>query len=88
LSTGRKRKKQDNQQEVLGFLGVGLDKQDGHRRVTQSEHFLLVGGSEETHERMQDTALKFDEALKRRGKALKETSAEEALDLLHDALEP
>jgi hypothetical protein len=88
LSTGRKRKKQDNQQEVLGFLGVGLDNQDEHRRVTQSEHFLLVGGSEEAHERMQDTALKFDEALKRRGKTLKETSAEEALDLLHDALEP
>jgi hypothetical protein len=88
LSTGRKRKKQDNPQEVLGFLGVGLDNQDGHRRVTQGEHFLLVGGSEETHERMQDTALKFDEALKRRGKTLKETSAEEALDLLHDALEP
>jgi hypothetical protein len=88
LSTGRKRKKQDNRQEVLGFLGVGLDNQDGHRRVTQGEHFLLVGGSEETHERMQDTALKFDEALKRRGKTLKETSAEEALDLLHDALEP
>jgi hypothetical protein len=88
LSTGRKRKNQDNPQEVLGFLGVGLDNQDGHRRVTQGEHFLLVGGSEETHERMQDTALKFDEALKRRGKTLKETSAEEALDLLHDALEP
>jgi hypothetical protein len=88
LSTGRKRKKRENQEEVLGFLGVGLDSKDGHRRVTQSEYFLLVGGSEETHERMQDTVLKFDEALKRRGKSLKETSAEEALDLLHDALEP
>ena len=88
MSTDRKRKKRDSQEEVLGFFGVGLDNKDGHRRVTQSEHFLLVGGSEETHERMQDTALKFDEALKRRGKTLKETSADEALDLLHDALDP
>jgi hypothetical protein len=87
LSTGGKRKKQGKQEEVLGFLGVGLDNKDGHRRVTQGDHFLLVGGSEETHERMQDTALKFDEALKRLGKNLKETSAEEALDLLNDALE-
>ena len=35
---------------VLGFLGVGLDG-DGHRRITECDHFLLVGGSEETHER-------------------------------------
>jgi hypothetical protein len=88
LSTGGKRKKQGKQEEVLGFLGVGLDAKDGHSRVTQGEYFLLVGGSEETHEQMQDTALRFDEALKRRGKTLKETSAEEALDLLKDALEP
>jgi hypothetical protein len=87
LSTDRKRKKQGKQEEVLGFLGVALDNKDGHKRVTQSEHFLLVGGSEETHERMQDTAVKFDEALKRRGKTLKETSTDEALDLLHDAME-
>jgi hypothetical protein len=72
---------------VLGFLGVGLDNKDGHRRVTQSEYFLFVGGSEETHERMQDTVLRFDEVLKRRGKTLKETSADEALDILHDALD-
>ena len=85
MSSNRKKKKPER--EVVGFIGVGLDNQDGHKRVTQSEHFLIVGGSEETHERMQDTALKFDEALKRLGKNLKETSAEEALDLLNDALE-
>jgi hypothetical protein len=75
-----------NEPEVVGFLGVGLDNQDGEHRVSHSEHFLLVGGSEQTHEQMQDTALKFDESLKRRGKKLKETSAEEALELLRKAL--
>ncbi len=56
-------------QEIVGFLGVGLDNKDGHKRLTRSEHFLLVGGSFETHERMQDTAIRFGEGLRKRGKA-------------------
>lgn len=80
------RQRKQNEPEVVGFLGVGFDNQDGDHRVSHSEHFLLVGGSEETHEQMQDTALKFDESLKRRGKPLKETTPEEALDLLRKAL--
>ena len=70
--------------QVVGFLGVGLDG-DGHRRVTECEHFLLVGGSQETHERMQETAVKFGEALERSGKRLQDVSPAEALDLLRDA---
>ena len=73
--------------EIVGFLGVGLDNKDGHQRLTRSEHFLLVGGSAETHERMQDTAIRFGEGLRKRGKMLQETSAEEALDLLRESLE-
>ncbi|HEY1380463.1 MAG TPA: hypothetical protein VGF55_26920 [Gemmataceae bacterium] len=70
--------------QVVGFLGVGLDG-DGHRRVTQAEHFLLVGGSAETHERMQETVVRFEEALDKRGKRLRDVSPEEAVDLLRDA---
>jgi hypothetical protein len=70
--------------QVVGFLGVGLDG-DGHRRVTQAEHFLLVGGSAETHERMQETVVRFEEALDKRGKQLRDVSPEEAVDLLRDA---
>ena len=84
MSTHRKR----SDTQVLGFVGVGLDPQDGHKRVTSSEYFLLVGGSEETHERMQDTAVRFTEELNRRGKTLSETSADEAVDLLHRAIDP
>jgi hypothetical protein len=83
LSRDRKKSKP----EVIGFIGVGLDNQDGQKRVTTSEHFLIVGGSEETHERMQDTVMRFDESLKRKGKTLGETSAEEAAELLRDAME-
>ncbi len=74
--------------EVIGFLGVGLDNKDEHKRVTTSEFFLLVGGSEETHERMQDTAIRFEESLRKRGKRLKDASPNEAADLLRDAMEP
>jgi hypothetical protein len=69
---------------VVGFLGVGLDNADGDHRVTRSEHFLLVGGSEQTHERMQDTAIRFTEALRRRGKPLDETGVEEVIELFRE----
>jgi hypothetical protein len=83
----KKEKHESNEQQILGFLGVGLDNQDGHQRLTRADNFLLVGGSEETHEQMQDTAIRFDEKLRRRGKSLQETSVEEALDLLRESLE-
>jgi hypothetical protein len=70
--------------EVVGFLGVGLDS-DGHRRVTQADHFLLVGGSAETHERMQETVVRFEEALDKTGKPLREVSPQEAADLFRKA---
>lgn len=71
--------------EIVGFLGVGLDNDDGHHRRTRCENFLLIGGSEETHERMQETAIRFNEGLKRRHKSLQEASLEEIIDLLHEA---
>jgi hypothetical protein len=76
-----------SEKQVLGFLGVGLDNQDGHQRLTRAENFLLVGGSSQTHERMQDVAIQFGEQLRRRGKTLQETPVEEAIDLLCEALE-
>jgi len=72
---------------VLGLLGVGLDNDDGHQRLTRSESFLLVGGSAETHERMQETAIKFEEGLERRGKSLADAEVAEVIDLLHEARE-
>jgi hypothetical protein len=73
--------------EVVGILGVGLDDQDEHRRITRAEDVLLVGGSQETHERMQDVAITFNEALKERGKRLAEAEPHEVFDLLCRALE-
>lgn len=72
---------------VTGILGVGLDGTDGHKRITQTDEMTLLGGSAETHERMQETAVKFSEGLEKRGKTLPQTSVREALDLLREAIE-
>jgi hypothetical protein len=71
--------------EVVGLIGIGLDNQDEHKRITKSEEMLLVGGSEETHEKMQDVAIRFSEGLKDRGKRLSEASVEEVVEILHKA---
>ena len=70
-----------------GLLGLGLDGEDGHRRITRGENLLLLGGSEETHERMQEHAMKLNEELERRGKTLKECSVEEAHGALQEVME-
>jgi hypothetical protein len=81
-------KKQDRKEErIVGFLGVGLDNTDEHKRITRSEHFLLVGGSKDTHERMQDTAIRFSEKLRQRGKSLQETPVDEVIEIFHEAKE-
>ena len=73
--------------EIVGLLGIGLDHQDGHKRITQGEEFLLVGGSEETHEHMQDVAIRFEESLKERGKRLRDAAPREVIDLLNKAMD-
>jgi hypothetical protein len=72
---------------VAGIVGLGLDGEDGHRRITRTEEMVLLGGSAETHERMQETAVRFGEELEKRGKTLPETTAREAIDLLREAIE-
>jgi hypothetical protein len=73
--------------KVGGILGVGLDGTDGHRRITRTPEMVLLGGSAETHGRMQETAIKFAEGLENRGKALPEVTAREAVELLREAIE-
>ena len=67
------------------LLGLGLDNRDGHRRITRGDNFCLVGGSEETHDRMTETVVRFNERLARRGKELHELSREEFNDMMQEA---
>jgi len=63
------------------LLGIGQDGEDGHKRVTTGKNFVLVGGSESTHEAMTEKAVKVNEHLTRRGKELHEVSREEFDDI-------
>jgi len=65
------------------LFGIGLDHKDGHKRITQSERFSIVGGSEETHGRMTETVLKTFETLDKKGKSLEEVEREELADIIH-----
>jgi hypothetical protein len=81
----RKTKKKDA--AVAGLVGLGLDNDDGHQRVTRGEEFVLLGGSAETHERMQDVAIRVTESLENKGKRLQDASVQEVADLIRKAMD-
>jgi hypothetical protein len=66
------------------LLGVGFDADDGHTRLTRGKNFVLVGGSRETHSAMQETAVKINEHLDRRGKRLEDVSIPELRDICRE----
>ncbi len=65
------------------LLGLGLDNEDGHKRLTTAEKFTLVGGSEETHGRMAETVIKTFEELKQRGEQLETVRTQELVEIIH-----
>ena len=65
------------------LLGVGLDNEDGHKRLTSAEQFTIVGGSDETHGRMTETVVKTFEELKSRGKKLEVVEPQELAEIIH-----
>jgi len=66
------------------LLGLGLDCKDGHVRITKGKNFRLLGGSKETHEIMQEKAVKFNEQLDRRRKTLDEIDEREFYEIAKD----
>ena len=66
------------------LIGVGLDQVDGHKRITKAERFAIVGGSQETHERMTETVVKTFETLDRRGKNLNQVDSYELKEIIKD----
>ncbi len=64
------------------MLGLGFDS-DGHKRLTTGPNFVLVGGSEETHQVMTEKVIKINEKLTARGKQLEDVSREEMDEIAH-----
>jgi len=77
----KKAKKKSAKSPKALLLGLGLDNQDGHVRVTSGDNFHLVGGSKDTHEYMTEKALKLNEELHRRGKRLEQVTPKEFMDI-------
>ena len=61
--------------------GFGLDNEDGHVRITKMDNFRLFGGSQETHEHMQEKATKFNERLKKHDKKVTDLSVKQFVEL-------
>jgi hypothetical protein len=63
--------------ERLHVLGVATDNQDGHSRVTETDGVTLIGGSKESHEKMQEHAIKLGEEAAKRGKPVSHLTPQE-----------
>ena len=63
------------------LLGLGFDCKDGIWRVTRGKNFHLFGGSEDTHDEMQEKAIKMNEELIKRKKTLDSISTEEFIEI-------
>lgn len=79
-----KASRSSKQKPQSGLLGLALDAEDGQKRITRGPNFLLAGGSQETHGRMQETAIKINEHLDRQGKRLADVSVQELRDIVTD----
>lgn len=71
----------ENRQKSAAMLGLGLDNDDGQTRLTRGKNFLLVGGCQDTHAMMQETAVKINEKLDQRGRRLEDVSVSELRDI-------
>lgn len=69
---------------VRFLLGVGLDS-DGHVRATRGDDFVLVGGSEKTHGRMQERVERFRKTLGKMGTDLQRASKEQVREAAHES---
>ena len=80
-------KASDPPRKSAALVGVAFDSKDGHTRLTRGENFFLVGGSHQTHAVMQETAVKINEHLDRRGKRLEDASVSELRDICREVAE-
>lgn len=71
----------DPPERSAALLGLAFDAHDGQTRITRGKNFFLLGGSEETHGLMQETAVKINEQLDRQGKRLEDVSVKELREI-------
>ena len=68
------------------LMGLGLDRDpEGHSRITKGEEFLLLGGSEQTHESMQEHVERLQHSLKKLGTNLQHATEAEVREAIERA---
>ena len=77
-------KASDKPVKSAALLGLGLDNQDGQTRLTRGKNFVLLGGSQDTHSAMQETAIKINERLDQQGKRLEDVPVKELRDICRE----
>ena len=69
--------------KVMAHLfGLGLDCTDGHKRITKADKFSILGGSQNTHDKMTETLFKTFEDLSLKGKSIENATMDEISDLI------
>jgi len=76
------------QEKEARMLGIGLDNQDGHVRITRGPNFTVVMGSEETHDRLQGTCQRINERLQKKGRRLADLNGEEFASMVQELGDP
>jgi len=74
----------DRSRRTRILMGLGLDS-DGHARVTKGEDYLLLGGAQATHERMQENVERLRHSLKKAGTDLQSATPKELLAAAREA---
>lgn len=69
------------------IIGICLDNDDGHKRITQAEQFLVMGGSHESHQVLTQACLKVFENLKQTGQRLESLEPDELIDIINKVIE-
>lgn len=66
------------------MLGLGLDREDDHIRITTGPNFTVLMGSEQTHEALREICIRVNEKLRKSGRDLASLSHSEFAELVRE----
>ncbi len=76
MRTGKKKK-------IIRLLGVGFDADDGHIRITQSDHHDVFMGSAESHEYLEQLIQRIEDKIESSGLSLEDLDPDELSGLVN-----
>ena len=78
---------EDRPLNIQALLGVGTDGDPSQTRITRGDNFFLYGGSRDTHDRMVETVIRFNEQIDRRGKRLPQINVRDLRDIARELMD-